>query len=104
LSGQPLRLKPGEIRSLGAFFTGIEDFETVFPQPGWALFDINNTGHNWGDVPCHPLENSFEGFWSGWPASRGVNGLDPCNGDFYPDNLKTQLIYGPFSLENVVVY
>lgn len=98
----PVRLGPasGDINGAVVYFIGIENFEElVFPQPGWTLIDNTGTGqHFWGDVPCFPLEGAFEGFWSGWPASRGTDGRDPCNGDLYPPNLDTWLRFGPFSL------
>jgi hypothetical protein len=77
-----------------------EDFEGAFPN-SWNLLD-NNGGaggqHFWSDVNCFPVESS--GSWSGWPAGRGANSVNPCDPDFanYPDNVDSWLIYGPFNL------
>lgn len=96
-----LRQSGGDIGPADIYFIGEEDFEGVFPKLDWSRSDDNGTGHLWGDVECYPVEAVFEGFWSGWPASEGINGIDPCvPGAEYPPNLETWLIYGPFSLAN----
>jgi hypothetical protein len=98
---RPIRLgsASGDINA-AAYFIGIEDFEGDFPQPNWNRSDDNGTGHLWGDVFCYPLEDTFEGYWSGWPASEGINGVDPCADEPYPNDLNTWLIYGPFNLQD----
>jgi hypothetical protein len=77
----------------------LENFESAFPND-WQLFDSNGlTGGDqvWSDVPC--LARS--GSWSGWPAGPdGLNGVNPCAGADYPNDVSSWLIYGPFSLVN----
>jgi hypothetical protein len=74
-----------------------EDFEgPLFPVSGWSRNDVGGTGHLWDDVNCFPVESG--GMGSAWPADEGINGLDPCTGDDYPNNLNSWLVYGPFSL------
>ncbi|MFN8457359.1 MAG: hypothetical protein U0401_22330 [Anaerolineae bacterium] len=88
----------GDLSAANVYFIGVEDFESVFPQAGWT--QLGSGQRFWGDVPCFPLETDFGGFWSGWPASKGINGVDPCSGNLYFENLNSWLIYGPFSLQN----
>ena len=72
-----------------------EDFEGIFPG-SWQLFDTSNDGFDrqWGDT----LYLSQSGLWSGWPAARGLDFVDPANG--YPNNMNSWLIQGPFNLSN----
>ncbi len=76
-----------------------EGFESAFPNE-WQFFDTNGpTGGDqvWSDVPCLARTGS----WSGWPAGPdGLNGVNPCVGAEYPNNVSSWLIYGPFSLAN----
>ncbi len=41
---------------------------------------------------------AHSGSWSMWPADEGPNGLNPCAGNPYPNDVTTWLIYGPFNL------
>ncbi|HXV43124.1 MAG TPA: choice-of-anchor J domain-containing protein, partial [Anaerolineae bacterium] len=89
-----------DISAAGATVIKSENFEGAFPND-WTLLDNNGpTGgqHFWGDVNCFPIESS--GAWSGWPASRGANGVNPCAPNNYPNNIDSWLIYGPFSLSD----
>lgn len=80
-------------------FIKFEDFEGAFPND-WQFFDSNGpTGGDqvWSDVPCLPRT----GLWSAWPAGPdGLNGVNPCVGAEYPNDVSAWLIYGPFSLAN----
>ena len=75
-----------------------ENFDVrAFPNESWAAVDFDGTVNGetyWDDVACY----ARSGAWAMWPAAGGVNGVNPCNGDTYPPNLTTALIYGPFSL------
>lgn len=83
-----------------------EDFEvTEFPNPTWESFDLDGTENGeyyWDDVSvvgqggssCPPRS----GDWSIWPADEGADGLNPCAGDDYANNMISWMIHGPFSL------
>jgi hypothetical protein len=77
-----------------------EDFEGVFPNSGWDVFDDNGFLYGeyyWDDDYFRP----YEGNWSAWCASGGLNGCDPpyCS---YPDSCESWMVYGPFSLKNAI--
>ena len=62
--------------------------------------DNGGAEHLWGDVNCFAMESNSN--WSAWPASEGANGVDPCNGDPYPDDVDSWLIFGPFDLSDAL--
>ncbi|MCJ7457389.1 MAG: hypothetical protein MUP17_00135 [candidate division Zixibacteria bacterium] len=77
-----------------------EDFEGVFPNSGWDVFDHNGYLYGeyyWDDDYFRP----YEGSWSAWCASGGLNGCDPpyCS---YPDSCESWMVYRPFSLKNAI--
>ena len=62
--------------------------------PGGQLLDNNGSGYKWAKRNCR----AFAGTYSGWGVGGGKNGATlPC-GSNYPDNVDSQMIYGPFSL------
>lgn len=74
-----------------------ETFEGAFPDTGWSVFGGTTGGLQmyWDDDDARP----HAGYWAGWPANGGANGVDPavyC----YPNGLSTWMIYGPFDLTN----
>ncbi|MBI1880902.1 MAG: choice-of-anchor J domain-containing protein [Chloroflexi bacterium] len=100
LMGNPAQSSStGEIGLAASTLIKFENFEGAFPDT-WTLIDNNGgTGgqHFWSDVNCFPIESS--GGWSGWPAGRGANAVNPCvSGAEYPNDVDSWLIYGPFSL------
>ncbi len=76
-----------------------ETFEGAFPNTGWTVVDQSNDGYErfWDDDDYKP----YAGSWSAWPANGGANGLDPQL-YFYPNNMDTWMIYGPFNLSDAV--
>lgn len=71
-----------------------DGFEAVpWPFAGWSTYDVNgatNGNYYWDDDDYKP----YRGSWSAWPAN---NALDPAFSN-YPNNQRTWMIYGPFSL------
>ncbi len=70
-----------------------EDFESVFPSPGWH---IGRTGdpYLWGQRNC----NSHGGTYSMWGGGGGTLGAQiPCTG-MYTTGFVTTLSYGPLDL------
>jgi hypothetical protein len=80
-----------------------ENFDIAeFPNVDWESIDVGGSGHQWDDVAFMlqgPDCPSHSGLWSIWPADEGPNGLNPCQGDEYPNNMRSWMIHGPFSLE-----
>jgi hypothetical protein len=83
-----------------------ENFDVVvFPNEAWLAFDNDgnfNGEFKWDDVYSANNTNqcrSRSGDWSMWPAAEGANALDACAGDEYPNNAKSWLMHGPFSLQ-----
>lgn len=76
-----------------------EGFEGSFPNSGWTVADLSNDGYEryWGRDDHKP----HTGSWSAWPAKGGANGLDP-QFYYYPNNMYSWMIYGPFDLSNAV--
>jgi hypothetical protein len=74
-----------------------DDLEGTFPGD-WDVFDNDgptNGEYFWVKKNCRP----YAGSYSAWAVGGGVDGSGlPCNSD-YPDNAKSWMIYGPFSLE-----
>ncbi len=72
-----------------------EDFEDPFPG-AWNVAD-DQPGYGeyyWGKRNCRP----YQGGYSGWAVGGGANGASLGCGNHYPDNAKSWMIYGPFSL------
>ena len=79
-----------------------ETFENEFPSSeGWVLEDRQATDgcqFLWDeDNADHAPTNG--GLWAGWPANGGLNGWDPLD-SFYPPNMDSWMIYGPFDLSD----
>ena len=71
-----------------------QGFEGSFPTTGWTVMSPN--GAYWG------LTNDkwYSGSKSAWCARGGPYGVDPYY-YYYPDNVDSWMIYGPFSLANI---
>ncbi len=75
-----------------------EGFEGAFPNSAWSTFDNNGTTYGeyyWDDDDYKP----YSGGWSAWVANGGANLLDPQY-YYYPNNLHSWMVYGPFDLSN----
>ncbi|OGO28847.1 MAG: hypothetical protein A2Z16_11150 [Chloroflexi bacterium RBG_16_54_18] len=75
-----------------------EGFEGAFPAGLWEAFDNNGSGNGeyyWDDDDYLPHTDS----WSAWAARGGANGLDP-QFYYYPDNMDSWMVYGPFDLSD----
>jgi len=79
-----------------------EDFEGEWPvfSPGWYVRDLNWDGYEryWDDDDYL----AHYGTWAAWPARGGADGLDPRY-FYYPNNMDTRMIYGPFDLSDAVM-
>ncbi len=72
-----------------------EDFEGPFPGP-WDVGDLQpgDGEYYWSRSDCRP----YEGLYSGWAVGGGADGAGlPCGSD-YPNNVDSEMTYGPFSL------
>ncbi|MCX7680587.1 MAG: FHA domain-containing protein [Anaerolineae bacterium] len=69
-----------------------EDFEGDFP--GQWKFE-GDEEYQWGKSTCRP----YTGNYSGWVIGGGTRGTSLDCGDNYQNNVKTKMVYGPFSLE-----
>jgi hypothetical protein len=73
-----------------------EGFEGAFPAAGWDRWGA--AGYNWGPRACRV----HSGTKSAWAVGQSRFASDlPC-GSYYPDNVDTVLVYGPFSLQDAV--
>jgi hypothetical protein len=75
-----------------------EDFESAFPTGLWTAYDDNgatNGEYYWDDDDYGPHLGSR----SAWCARGGANGTDP-QFYYYPNNMKSWMVYGPFDLGN----
>ena len=74
-----------------------EDFEGAFPSAGWTVTDRSNDGFEryWNKDDFKP----YAGLGSAWPAAGGANSVDP-EVSYYPNDMNTWMIYGPFDLSN----
>lgn len=75
-----------------------EGFEGAFPNGSWRAYDqdgATNGEYYWDDDDYI----AYNGYWSAWAANGGANGLDPYY-YYYPNNMKSWMIYGPFDLSN----
>jgi hypothetical protein len=84
----------------GTWVTVLEEgFETA-PGPLWQFRDDNGASggaYQWGRRDCQPFPLTG-GSYSAWAVGGGADGeLLPC-ASTYPDNVRTTMIYGPFSL------
>ena len=75
-----------------------EGFEGLWPNGLWSTFDNNGTANGeyyWDDDDYLPHTD----YWSAWPARGGANGVDP-EYYYYPNNMDSWMVYGPFDLSN----
>ena len=89
---------PSAVESWSLIMT--EGFEGIFPPGGssWRILDANgrtNGEYFWDDTSFKPRT----GRWSAWPARGGVNSLNPATSN-YQNNMRSWMIYGPFSLSS----
>jgi hypothetical protein len=73
-----------------------EDFEGTFPGE-WDVFDNDdetNGTYFWAKKDCNPNAGSY----SAWAVGGGTDGSALTCGSDYPDNARSWMIYGPFSL------
>jgi len=79
-----------------------QDFERRFPSPGWQI--DAGADYCWEDDMCrgYPSDPTDLIPWAAWPARGGRYGpgLPLCA--YYPNNLETRMIYGPFDLRGAV--
>jgi hypothetical protein len=82
----------------GATIIKEENFEGAFPNSGWVLADQSSDGYTryWDDASCDPCG----GDWAAWPAAGGPDGINPCAGHDYPNNMEAWMVYGPFDLSD----
>jgi hypothetical protein len=75
-----------------------ENFDVIdFPNQFWESFDRDgpaNGDYRWDDVNCFARSDG----WSMWPADNGANAVNVCTGADYPNNTRSWLLHGPFSL------
>lgn len=73
-----------------------DDLESTFPGE-WNVFDndgVTNGEYFWAQKDCRP----YAGSYSAWVVGGGTDGsILPCGSD-YPNDAKSWMIYGPFSL------
>lgn len=75
-----------------------ETFEGAWPVWPWKAVDKNGTTGGkvfWDDDDYRP----YMGGWSAWAANGGPQGLDPAS-YYYPHNMRSWAIYGPFDLSD----
>jgi hypothetical protein len=77
-----------------------EGFEGWFPpnNSSWRVLDTNgrtNGEYFWDDTSFKPRTGSS----SAWPARGGANALNPARSN-YQNNMRSWMVYGPFSLSN----
>lgn len=75
-----------------------DDLEGTFPG-AWNVFDndgATNGSYFWDKKDCRPHAGSY----SAWAVGGGADGSALTCGSDYPDNAKSWMIYGPFSLED----
>ena len=73
-----------------------DDFEGTFPGD-WNVFDndgATNGEYYWAKKDCE----AYEGSNSAWAVGGGADGSSLSCGSNYPDDAKSWMIYGPFSL------
>lgn len=73
-----------------------QDFEEAFPGV-WTVFDGDGPSHGiyyWEKRSCRP----YAGSYSGWAVGGGASGAAMGCGWNYPNNARSLMVYGPFSL------
>jgi hypothetical protein len=89
---------PTPTQTPGAWLTILsEDFEGSFPG-AWTLID-GQAGFGeyfWGRRNCR----AYSGNYSGWAVGGGADGGSLACQSNYPNNAKSWMIYGPFSLSD----
>lgn len=76
-----------------------EDFEGDFPTGLWATYQSSQSGSfTWAPRLCRP----HTGSQSAWAVGGGSDGSRLFCGSDYPDETTTQMVYGPFSLEDAL--
>ena len=74
-----------------------EDFEGDFPTGLWYTSQECEEGnYTWGPRDCKP----HTGNKSAWCVGGGADGIELECGSDYPDEVETQMIYGPFDLSD----
>lgn len=74
-----------------------EGFEGDFPTGLWHTSQESEEGsYTWGPRDCRP----HAGNKSAWSVGSGADGSELECGSDYPNETKTQLIYGPFDLSD----
>ncbi len=72
-----------------------QGFEGTWPSAGWSVKGLGDVGPSyWGKASYQ----KHAGTYSVWPAAAGPGAITPGAGIVYPDNLSSQMIYGPFDL------
>ncbi len=78
-----------------------QDFERNSWPGAWQVSDANgavNGQYHWIAATCRV----FAGTYSGMAAGGGADGIRKACGDDYPNNARSWMIYGPFSLEDAI--
>ena len=81
----------------GTWVTVMEEGFEAAPGPLWQFRDDNGAvggAYQWGRRDCLPYTGSF----SAWAVGGEADGANLTCDDAYPDNVRTTMIYGPFSL------
>lgn len=87
---------PGSPPPSGWVTIASTDFEDSFPGP-WTVYDddgATNGEYYWGKRNCR----AFAGNFSGWVVGAGAQGAGLSCGNNYPNNARSSMDYGPFSL------
>ena len=97
----PLFLPLG-VRGFGAERPGwnailAEDFEGAWPGPWDVSTDPQSGDYAWGKRNCR----AYQGANAAWAVGGGSDGSALGCGANYPNGVRSWLVYGPFSLENV---
>ena len=76
-----------------------EGFEGTWPGGLWSVVDAYPDQYQryWGKANYR----AHAGSWSAWPAAGGAQAVTPGAGVVYPNDLSSQMIYGPFDLSDV---
>ncbi len=91
----PVPLSPLPATILGWQTIMTETFEGAFPNTLWTAYaGATYTNAYWDDKLTRP----YAGLYSAWCAGAGTQ--QGVAGGNYPDNMKSWMIYGPFSLSD----
>ncbi len=99
-SSQPRTSQTGWITVFADGFEG-----NPWPGSGWQVQDLSNDGFEryWTDNDYR----AHEGSWAAWPAAGGRHAIYPQRPYgpeyYYPNNMDTRMIYGPFDLRDAVL-